>query len=271
MKYMLVSIAAVIAAYGAGYALARLMLRRNKGTRGKRKTAVITVLAGTVLMAAAAAVYFSIYYRADGTAQKALQGNDRVRVTKTDGGYFFDGPSDTAAIIFYPGAKVESEAYAGLMLKFADAGFDCFLADMPLHFALLGKNTADRFLQNYSYDTWIMAGHSMGGIAAADFADSHPEEISGILLLPSYPGTRLSSVRKLYSIYGSEDGCLEYGVYEDARAGWPEEAGELIIPGGNHAQFGNYGPQRSDGTAEISADEQQKITAEAVSEYFGNR
>ena len=36
------------------------------------------------------------------------------------------------------------------------------------------------------------------------------------------------------------------------------------LAGGNHAQFGNYGPQRGDGEATISAEEQQKKTVELI-------
>jgi hypothetical protein len=35
-----------------------------------------------------------------------------------------------------------------------------------------------------------------------------------------------------------------------------------VIQGGNHAQFGNYGPQPGDGTATISAADQQVQAAD---------
>ncbi len=36
------------------------------------------------------------------------------------------------------------------------------------------------------------------------------------------------------------------------------------IKGGNHAQFGSYGEQYGDGTAAIPAEEQRKITVDAI-------
>lgn len=36
------------------------------------------------------------------------------------------------------------------------------------------------------------------------------------------------------------------------------------IPGGNHAGFGDYGPQEGDGPAAIAPREQQEQTADAV-------
>lgn len=35
-----------------------------------------------------------------------------------------------------------------------------------------------------------------------------------------------------------------------------------VIQGGNHAQFGDYGPQPGDGTATIPAEEQQQQAAD---------
>ena len=173
MKYMFASIIAMIVIFGVGYLLARLLLRKSPESYRRLKTAMITVLSGLVLFALAALVYFGDYYRADETSHAALLGSDTTAVSQIDGGYFFDGPSSSKALIFYPGAKVECEAYGGLMLKFAESGFDCFLADMPLNFALLGETVAEKFVNTYNYDTWIIAGHSMGGIAAANYSEKN--------------------------------------------------------------------------------------------------
>ena len=72
----------------------------------------------------------------------------------------------------------------------------------------------------------------------------------------------------LLSIYGDRDGVLSRESYEKNRAFWPENAEELVIPGGNHAQFGDYGPQRGDGEAVISQDEQQTQTAQAIRHWI---
>ena len=45
----------------------------------------------------------------------------------------------------------------------------------------------------------------------------------------------------------------------------------MEIQGGNHAQFGNYGPQKGDAPATISAEEQQARTVEAVAEFIARR
>ena len=43
---------------------------------------------------------------------------------------------------------------------------------------------------------------------------------------------------------------------------------EVVIDGGNHAQFGSYGVQKGDGTAEISASDQLEITAEKIIDFI---
>ena len=87
--------------------------------------------------------------------------------------------------------------------------------------------------------------------------------LAGLVLLASYPADETGSMPFL-SIYGDRDGVLNRESYEKSRAFWPEGAEELVIPGGNHAQFGDYGPQRGDGAASITQDEQQTQTAQAI-------
>ena len=70
--------------------------------------------------------------------------------------------------------------------------------------------------------------------------------------------------------YGSEDKVLERGAYEDARSYFPKNAYEVIIEGGNHAGFGNYGKQNGDGTAAISSEEQQEKTVEEILKLLEN-
>ncbi|MBR1567171.1 MAG: alpha/beta hydrolase [Oscillospiraceae bacterium] len=176
---------------------------------------------------------------------------------------FFDGPGEDTALIFYPGAKVEAAAYAPLLAKIAAGGTDCFLVEMPLHFAFFGVNAADPIIETNSYAHWVLAGHSLGGVAASNYARTHTDTVAGLVLLASYPTDETGSMPFL-SIYGDRDGVLNRESYEKSRVFWPEDAEELVIPGGNHAQFGDYGPQRGDGEAAITQDEQQTQTAQAI-------
>lgn len=231
------------------------------------KKLLITILSILVILCAVCMIYLSVFYHAGDAAQTAMNGNEKVSVHKIDGGYLFDGPSDSKAIIFYPGAKVESTAYAPLLLKLSEEGFDCFLTDMPFNMPVFGINAADIFIFNYQYDTWIIAGHSLGGSIAVEYANSHQDIIDGIILLASYPSTKLDNHLKLCSVYGSKDGVLSLSRYESGKKYWPEQSGEVIIEGGNHAQFGDYGFQDRDNPADITAEEQQTCTVDIIAGY----
>ena len=237
--------------------LAGRAAHRRKGA-AKILLWIVTVLLLLVLLA----LPFTIIYRAGDTA-KAVLPDTEMKLGSGMHAWVFDGPGENAALVFYPGAMVDAASYTPLMARIAEGGADCFLIEMPLHFALLGVNAADRIMETYDYACWILAGHSLGGVAASSYAHSHTDAVAGVVLLASYPTVELENM-PLLTIYGDRDAVLNREAYEERRALWPEGAEELVIPGGNHAQFGDYGPQRGDGEAAITKDEQQMQTAEAI-------
>ena len=244
-------------------------LRKRKLSRLYRGALVLTALLFT-----AAAVFFGWlcdYYHADAAALASLSSRVTVTVEKSSGGWRFDGPGEDTALIFYLGAKVDPAAYAPLLLRLAEGGADGFLLEMPLKLALLDRNAADRIIGKYRYKNWILAGHSLGGVAASDYAGAHPDQVKGLLLLASYPTKKLDERLAVLSVYGDRDGVLNRERYEKSRVLWPRGAQELVIPGGSHAGFGSYGPQKGDGEAALSAREQQELTAEAVLNWIGQR
>jgi hypothetical protein len=70
------------------------------------------------------------------------------------------------------------------------------------------------------------------------------------------------------SIYGSEDGVMNREKYEKYKENLPSILTEIIIDGGNHANFGLYGRQDGDGSAEIDAFDQIFRTADAIYEFI---
>lgn len=219
---------------------------------------------GMISLAAVCAVYLSIGYHADSEAYSAMAGGDGVSVSSTDCGWFFDGAGTGSALIFYPGAKVEPQAYAPLMKDLADRGVDCFLVDMPANMAILGVDRADEIMDGYSYDSWYIAGHSLGGNAAASYCAGAPGKTDGLILLASYSSNKLADDLDVLSVYGSEDGVLSMDIYNADKENLPAGADEVVISGGNHSQFGNYGEQRGDLKASISSAQQRSLTVDAI-------
>lgn len=213
--------------------------------------------------------YANDSYYADATAIEALNGNDKANIVslKNDGHntLLFDGVGNDTALIFYPGAKVEYTAYSPLMLRLAESGIDCFIVEMPYNMAIFGLNSAAELMENNEYTHWYIGGHSLGGAMAASYAAKHTDELDGLVLLAAYPTVSLKSNSfKVISIYGSEDGVLNMEKYQDGLKYMPTHFRELVISGGNHAGFGSYGFQTGDAVAQISKEEQWRLTVEEI-------
>ena len=58
--------------------------------------------------------------------------------------------------------------------------------------------------------------------------------------------------------------------YNKNRVNLPLKYKEVVIKGGNHANFGDYGRQKKDGKASISRDKQQSITVKEIKEFLYN-
>lgn len=249
-------------------------LAKTGNSKKRKYFSIVVTVAVLVSMVGIMAVYLGTYYPAvnveqyleSGAEQSTDQGQndiEAVEITEIKQGYFFDGPGEENALIFYPGAKVDTKAYAPLMYRLAESGVDCFLVDMPFHMAFFGMNRAETLLENYDYDGWYLGGHSLGGAMVASFAAKHTDEIDGLLLLAAYTTKDLSDTDLMVlTVYGSEDGVLNRSNLEKGRSLLPKDSREMCILGGNHAQFGSYGKQKGDGLAEISGEEQIGITAE---------
>ncbi|GAB6090790.1 alpha/beta hydrolase [Spirochaeta dissipatitropha] len=185
------------------------------------------------------------------------------------------GTSHSYGIIFYPGAKVAPLAYLPLWERFSREGYTVFIADMPLDFAFLRINAAADIQQQYpDIRNWIISGHSLGGAMAAEHLKKNWQNFDALVLIGSYPGssTDLSEMAIPVLSIREELGLPDSQEKADAvRGNLPPETIFEIIPGANHAQYGNYGVQRNDGQALISREEQQEITSDLVLTFLAEQ
>lgn len=227
----------------------------------KIKIVIVVVL---VLILAYTAFYFTDYHHAEKKATDLLNGTENVSVVKQDYGLFINGSGNDTLFIFYPGAKNEYTAYLPLLVELSNRGVDSALVKMPLNFAFFGENTADSIIDSTNYSHYILAGHSLGGLSAASY-HNHTGKGDGVVLLAAYPNSDVDV--PVLSIYGSEDGILNMESYNKSKP-LMENLTEVVIGGGNHEQFAYYGLQSGDGVANITPENQQNQTADAILRFI---
>lgn len=225
----------------------------------KRLLKKIAVVLGTLLLIISIGVYLytADYYHAEERAVSVMSMDDNISVLDN---YTILEADSEIGIIFYPGAKVEETAYLPLLEKLQTAGISCVLIKMPLHLAFLNPNAADDVYSSLpAVKHWYMAGHSLGGAMASAYASKHLDIIDGVILLGAYVYGDIRDEQALV-IYGSEDQILNKEKVTKGTI--------VILEGGNHAQFGNYGEQKGDGKATITSDEQQIQCVNAIIDFI---
>ena len=235
-----------------------------------KKKILLIALCLAVVLGAGVGAYLADYYHASETAVAALR--DPTITVETDGSATWFLPENpTAGLLFYPGGKVQCQAYAPLLRDCARRGIACALVQMPGNLAVLNPNAASGLTQTHpEISRWYIGGHSLGGAMAASYAAGHSGELEGVILLAAYSTKDLSQTGlRVLSLYGSEDGVLNRDSYEKNRKNLPQGYEEFVINGGCHAYFGDYGAQAGDGTPTIPCQEQTEITADYIASFIG--
>ena len=232
----------------------------------KRHKILWILAAVLVALVLGVGVYAGDYYRADAAALEAMAGTDAVTVEQAGNLTVFVPAAPEAGFIFYPGGKVEHTAYAPLLLALAEEDILCVLVEMPLNLAVLDVKAAEGIPEQFpEIETWYIGGHSLGGSMAASYVSNKAEDFAGLVLLAAYSTADLRETDlKILSLYGTEDRVLNPQKYEEYFPNLPEDTAETVISGGNHAQFGSYGPQNGDGEAILSGEEQLNSTVQEI-------
>ena len=239
-------------------------MKKQANRKSWKGITLIIILA----LAAGCVFYISDYYRALPEALAVVtEPAEGITVTEVKNDHIVFAPENAmAGLIFYPGGKVQYEAYAPLMEALAEEGILCVLLHMPANLAVLDMNAAEGITAEYpDIEKWYIGGHSLGGSMAASYAAKNTEELEGVILLASYSTAALqNSGLEVVSIYGSNDGVLNLEKYDKYRENLPEDFKEEVIEGGNHAYFGKYGFQEGDGEATITNEIQIETTVNIV-------
>ena len=239
------------------------------------KKKLLIILAVVLLLAATAfarlASYVNGYYEATSRALNYVtQPAEGVTVERDGLNIRFLPEHPKAGIVFYPGALVETEAYAPVMEQLAENGIECVIVGMPHYLALLNPKGAKGIVDNCpEVHDWYLSGHSLGGVMASWFAHFHSEDYKGIILMASYSVRDLTDTDlDVLLLRGSKDTVLNIETYNKNLSNLPSDYTEIIIDGGCHAFFGDYGQQKGDGKPTLTVQEQNEIVVRDILDFI---
>ncbi|AEB11847.1 alpha/beta hydrolase [Marinithermus hydrothermalis] len=208
-------------------------------------------------------------FPAEPLAVAALRSEEAVRVVETAYGWAFQPTREVqGGFVFYPGGRVDPRAYAPLLRPLAEAGYLVALLKVPFHLAITAPDKALEAMRAHpEVSRWVVGGHSLGGVAAASFAQGH--EVAGLVLWAAYPQDDLSErPLPVLAIYATHDGLVPPETAQEKQAFLPPNARIVWIEGGNHAGFGAYGAQPGDREARIERRAQWEQVLQATRAFL---
>lgn len=208
--------------------------------------------------------------------------------------------SSALGVILYGGALVDPRSYAVLAHRLAHnyglpVVIPVFANDLaPLAVCSTGRvELASTATDIGVVDSWLLVGHSLGGVAASKDAwvatqnATTFDQVAGLVLLASDVQSDQSCDGDMdfsatgddfpvAAITATNDLVLNMTRWQENTQNLPESNTLFVsIEGGNHGQFGSYndseriavlGPGQVDGIPTIPAEEQWDLTAQAIYE-----
>lgn len=219
-------------------------------------------------------------------------GTYQNRVDETADYIYIHSPAAEAStgFLFYPGGLVDAGVYKtwcdGLVTVRPDVSV--LIVKMPLNLAVFSPEKGIKYMERQpQIHRWLAGGHSLGGTMAARLVHQRPGAFRGLVLLGSYPAASddLSEWPGfVLSLSAQYDGLSTPEKIEDNQKLLPPPyamltptdqppasmpyTGYYRIPGGNHAGFGSYGPQKGDGQAGISPEAQHQVMITAIDKFI---
>jgi len=212
-------------------------------------------------------VWTQLVMPADRAAAQAVFDDPAVTVTDT-GSAVVIAPAEDASgygMVFIPGAKVDPYAYlATLSGTVESTGLTVVITKPVLNLAFFDQRPlADFEAAAPDVTTWLVGGHSLGGVRACMYADG---DVAGLVLFGSYCASPVGDVPVL-SLSGSDDGLSTPAKIRDTAALLPDDTTFVTIDGANHASFGAYGAQPGDGEATLTPEQAQQAITDALSAF----
>ncbi len=187
-------------------------------------------------------LYSSIHsWEPDPKAYNDVINNDNFQIAENFGYYSVKPVNSTAqeGLIIYQGAFADARAYLAPYSALADSGIAVFVVRSPFGFALFNIGGANQIIKdNPEITIWYVGGHSLGGVAACEYAKSNPQKIKGLILLGSFCNGNAASLNtEVLSISASKDGLSTTEKIDESRTKLPADTKFVVIDGANHSQF----------------------------------
>jgi pimeloyl-ACP methyl ester carboxylesterase len=189
-------------------------------------------------------------------------GPDAVVMTPSSG-------SNGFGLVFFAGAHIEASAYAYKLSGLVDDGITVVIARPLLSFAIFDYRPLTTFTGLApGVSSWYVGGHSLGGVRACQYVKDD-FSISGLVLFGSYCAVDISHLSvPVLSISGSRDGLSTPAKIRITAKLLPDTSTFVQIPGADHADFGDYGPQAGDRSSTTSDASVRRQITDAVVEFI---
>jgi hypothetical protein len=252
--------------FGAG-ALGLAAVLFGVAKRARRTILWAAALATVGLGVVAGFAWWLTPFEATGRALVALESDDTVSVTSSPSEITMApvGAAAVVGVIFQPGARVDARAYGAILRPIAEAGVQVVIVKQPFGVAFLASGFASTWAADHpEVPRWVVAGHSLGGVVAAENA-ADPDSIDDLVLWASFPGSDVSSEPfEAVSVFGTKDDLTTTTDIEASIGDLPDGTSFVAVDGAIHGHFGDYGVQPGDGEPEISREEAQELIVQAT-------
>lgn len=234
------------------------------------KIAVVVLLAGAV-------IWFFVWSNqvmpADESYLNKVRQNQNVHVAETSHSYILSSSDYHAktGIVFIPGAKVDPRAYLYKLSGLVEStGMTVVLTKPYFNLALLDLRPIATFTGDVNdIDKWYIAGHSLGGVRACQYAADQSSHVTGLILFGSYCNNDVSV--PTFSITATEDKLTSEQDVDDHRAHIKGSYSTYEVEDASHASFGDYGKQSGDGEASIDSEFMRLEITEQLIYWFAQQ
>jgi pimeloyl-ACP methyl ester carboxylesterase len=179
-------------------------------------------------------------------------------------------------LVFVPGARVDPRAYARVLRPLAEAGYFVAVLKEPFGVALTDAGHAGRVIEVHpEIGQWVIGGHSLGGVAAATFAQNRSQvngaPVAGLVLYAAYPAGAVDRAGlRVTSVSGDLDRITTPEDIANSKAHLPADTRYVVVPGAVHSYFGDYGEQDGDGNPTADRAAAQTQIAQATRELLAS-